>query len=810
MAEHVFTDDEIRQIIDVINRTKHTQYIGARYVPVFGRVNEDSIEWDNGAPYEPLTIVLYQGNSYTSRQYVPAGVEITNEQYWANTGNYNAQVEQYRKEVRSFDGRITANETAITGVNDILSTLGASDAELASALAKTIDDTKKLSGTNASKIARNGADIASINNRFDDSKIINFLNEKRITPQTPDDDVLDAILSSPNIGGKTLYFPAGTYAFTRRHTLPDSLKIIGQGAAKTRIIWDSVDDGEIGSGPFYIAQGDGFEFSDMAFTATAPMPDISNRTIQRYNFYLIMIAQNSVKNVYIHDIKVEKYQLIECGVPHISTDKPNENITIARITAGHWTNKTAGKHDITSAVIELYNTNNFRVTDCVLINKNYWGGGCGIQCWGGSSIDKDTFRGGGTWLNNFSIDHNIISHTQWSPIYTACAANGYITDNICYDCGDGCLSIEGAKNVVISGNVLSDSNNYCIAAANALCNVIISNNILTQSGETGRIGDQTQDGTMPRRRYRMIVRWGVMVSGDTSQYQSLTVANNVMKYYGDSAVKQEGQSVGVIELGNDSGSLLFEGNSMINTALSTFQKLITGNWGIASFQVRYSKPCPTKIINNTFIFDDADERVAGDGNPFGGVCMYVSNPFAAVTEIRGNRVRSEKYAVKAAPIRVRNIYVAVVAGTDNYDGELQKNAGTILIDGNHLEKFKNILKCSTYSSHNDANFFFRNNMIITASDWAIIKDATQGNISLFVQNNVKQLYNSDTEQLQYWEPLITAIPKKGTDLYSMIATGSRLDFIYEQTLGDKKYLTIQKRQTGWQGIGEAGTVVTEF
>lgn len=161
MSEHVFTDDEIRQIIDVINRTKHTQYIGARYVPIFGRVNEDNIDWDNSEPYEPLTIVLHQGNSYTSRQYVPAGVEITNEQYWANTGNYNAQVERYRQEVRSFDGRITANETAITGVNGVLGALGASDVELASALAKTIDDTKKLSDANANGIARNDTAIAN-------------------------------------------------------------------------------------------------------------------------------------------------------------------------------------------------------------------------------------------------------------------------------------------------------------------------------------------------------------------------------------------------------------------------------------------------------------------------------------------------------------------------------------------------------------------------------------------------------------------------------------------------------------------------
>ena len=107
MTNHVFSDAEIEEILNLINGTRHTQYIGARYVPIFGRVNETTIEWDNKAPYEPLTIVLHHGNSYTSRQYVPAGVEITNEQYWAPTGNYNAQVEQYRQDVLRYDARIT-------------------------------------------------------------------------------------------------------------------------------------------------------------------------------------------------------------------------------------------------------------------------------------------------------------------------------------------------------------------------------------------------------------------------------------------------------------------------------------------------------------------------------------------------------------------------------------------------------------------------------------------------------------------------------------------------------------------------------
>lgn len=106
-----FTPEQIQEILDIFfDNFAHRQYIGARYVPIFGRKDEDSIIWDNTGPYEPLTIVLYQGNSYTSRQFVPEGVDIDNEDYWAETGNYNAQVEQYRLEVMTFNDRIEALE----------------------------------------------------------------------------------------------------------------------------------------------------------------------------------------------------------------------------------------------------------------------------------------------------------------------------------------------------------------------------------------------------------------------------------------------------------------------------------------------------------------------------------------------------------------------------------------------------------------------------------------------------------------------------------------------------------------------------
>lgn len=88
------------------------QYIGARYVPLFA----DPAEWNNTQTYEPLTIVLHQGNSYTSRQYVPTGIDITNNDYWALTGNYNAQIEAYRAETQANTSKFTA--MGIDNTND--------------------------------------------------------------------------------------------------------------------------------------------------------------------------------------------------------------------------------------------------------------------------------------------------------------------------------------------------------------------------------------------------------------------------------------------------------------------------------------------------------------------------------------------------------------------------------------------------------------------------------------------------------------------------------------------------------------------
>ena len=87
-------------------------YVGHRYVPkIMG-------EHDKTQSYEGLSIVTHEGTSYTSKKHVPFGIDITNTEYWVVTGNYNAQVDYYRQEVRDIQENITDINNDIDNVNN--------------------------------------------------------------------------------------------------------------------------------------------------------------------------------------------------------------------------------------------------------------------------------------------------------------------------------------------------------------------------------------------------------------------------------------------------------------------------------------------------------------------------------------------------------------------------------------------------------------------------------------------------------------------------------------------------------------------
>ena len=104
-------EEFLREFFDMVGAR---QYIGARYVPIFGRAGEGTIEWDDGAPYEPLTVVMHQGVSYVSRRYVPTGIQVSDTTYWVQTYRFDAQVEQYRQEVLAMQDQVDAILPAVS------------------------------------------------------------------------------------------------------------------------------------------------------------------------------------------------------------------------------------------------------------------------------------------------------------------------------------------------------------------------------------------------------------------------------------------------------------------------------------------------------------------------------------------------------------------------------------------------------------------------------------------------------------------------------------------------------------------------
>lgn len=81
-----------------------SQYIGARYVPMFA----DPVNWDNERAYEPLTIVVYNGDCYTSKCFVPVGADISNSLYWVKSQDYNYQFDQLKQVVADLSKQVTA------------------------------------------------------------------------------------------------------------------------------------------------------------------------------------------------------------------------------------------------------------------------------------------------------------------------------------------------------------------------------------------------------------------------------------------------------------------------------------------------------------------------------------------------------------------------------------------------------------------------------------------------------------------------------------------------------------------------------
>nr|DAF89296.1 MAG TPA: hypothetical protein [Podoviridae sp. ctZDN4] len=157
-----------------------SMYIGARYVPIFA----DPVEWDDAREYEPLTIVIHDGNCYTSKCYVPKGAQLPpypegQTKYWVKTSDYNYQfadlkktvldlsrlVEQFQKDNQTFTNlingwneKVQQWETEMTAWGERLNTVESHITDLTASLNAEIDRAKAAEQANAAAIAKETAD----------------------------------------------------------------------------------------------------------------------------------------------------------------------------------------------------------------------------------------------------------------------------------------------------------------------------------------------------------------------------------------------------------------------------------------------------------------------------------------------------------------------------------------------------------------------------------------------------------------------------------------------------------------------------
>lgn len=157
-----------------------SMYIGARYVPIFA----DPVEWDDEREYEPLTIVIHNGDCYTSKCYVPKGAQLPpypegQTKYWVKTSDYNYQfadlkktvtdlsrlVEQFQKDnerftelINSWNTKVEQWETDMTTWGERLDTVESNVADLTDSLNAEIARAKAAEQANAAAIAKETAD----------------------------------------------------------------------------------------------------------------------------------------------------------------------------------------------------------------------------------------------------------------------------------------------------------------------------------------------------------------------------------------------------------------------------------------------------------------------------------------------------------------------------------------------------------------------------------------------------------------------------------------------------------------------------
>lgn len=154
------------------NNKKEHIYIGSRYVPKVEGM------WDIRKDYENLSIVVDENfESWTSKKNVPAGIELSNEEYWIKSGGTYGKWVELSDKVKNNEEDIT---TLFENIDNILNMLS----EQNNIITNIIDNNKQITsdvnllttGINELKhevmqlseqVGKNILDIAEINRHLE-------------------------------------------------------------------------------------------------------------------------------------------------------------------------------------------------------------------------------------------------------------------------------------------------------------------------------------------------------------------------------------------------------------------------------------------------------------------------------------------------------------------------------------------------------------------------------------------------------------------------------------------------------------------
>lgn len=78
----------------------------------------DPVEWDITSQYEKNTVVLNDGFAYLSKQPVPVGINIDNENYWLKIANFQYDVEKLKQAITAVDEASSTTATADRKIGD--------------------------------------------------------------------------------------------------------------------------------------------------------------------------------------------------------------------------------------------------------------------------------------------------------------------------------------------------------------------------------------------------------------------------------------------------------------------------------------------------------------------------------------------------------------------------------------------------------------------------------------------------------------------------------------------------------------------